>query len=225
MINLRLQHIGISTIFRLRAIGLLCTFAIILLLTSGCVSAPDQCDVNIRRVVSMSFDGPSVIDKTNPSAAAFYDITTTVEKENVDERATMCFLVREEDSISISLDPLGIDDVLDAGLLGFPPGISSMTAEGSMGLEHEDGTDICGVGILPGDFQRRGCSGESTAEIYIQPFGPDGPNSAVRKVRLISPGGSDPAVPCPQGQKCCGPIFQGLCSGVCVPQEDPCPEG
>lgn len=153
-----------------------------ILMLTGCVSIPEECGENVRRVVSIDFSGPGVIQTTPDYDFAGYDVTITVEKVDDNDIARVCYAVRDDDPWYKFF--WAVDDVLDANFMVFPPHENTKTLEGQFVLYAKNDDEICGGGALPGDAKVEGCSDESEAEVYLQPIGSEGPESPRHTIRL-----------------------------------------
>jgi hypothetical protein len=172
-----LERWGVTMIQRWRSL-----FLMVGLLPLCACSGPDGCGQNVAEVVSLSFKGPSRIP-ADPGWVG-YDVSATIRKVDPKKDARLCYVVRDDDPFYKFF--WAVDDVLDANFLAFSSGVDTVSREGQFLLEVQDG-DVCGAGALPGTLQVKGCSGESEAEIYIQPVteasGPTGPESSRLVVR------------------------------------------
>ena len=144
---------------------------------------PEECGENVKKVVSVDFSGPDVIETTPEYDFAGYDVTITIEKDDESKEARVCYAVRDEDPWYKG--PWGVDDVLDAASMVIPAGKNTRTVEDQFVLyAGGDDDNVCGAGALPGDAKVEGCSGESAAEVYLQPIGSSGSESPRHTIRL-----------------------------------------
>ena len=148
----------------------------------ACADLPEDCGRNVRKVVALDFEGPTVIETTPEFDFTAYDVTITVEKENREDSAQVCYAVRDEDPWYKFF--WAVDDVLDANFMVISAGQNSRTFERHFTLFAKDDKEVCGRGALPGDLKVEGCSGEREAEVYLDPQGSDGPDSPIHKIRV-----------------------------------------
>ena len=101
----------------------------------ACADLPEDCGRNVRKVVALDFEGPTVIETTPEFDFTAYDVTITVEKENREDSAQVCYAVRDEDPWYKFF--WAVDDVLDANFMVISAGQNSRTFEGHFGKEAE----------------------------------------------------------------------------------------
>lgn len=155
-------------------------YLIVFTMAMGCGSdLPSECGQNVKRVTSLNFAGPSVIP-SQPGYAS-YDVSISIEKNDRSLPSRVCYAIREEDSWLRLF--WSVDDVLDFYFMDFPPRQETKTAPGQFLLENRD-DEVCGTGALPGAAKVRGCSGESEAQVYMQPMGSPGPSSPNHLIRI-----------------------------------------
>jgi hypothetical protein len=150
----------------------------------GCHSVPEECGQNVRRILHLDFNGPTTIKTTSGFDFAEYDVTIIIEKDNPNEAAQACYLVKDEDPWYKLF--WAMDDILDANLVEFPAEENSLTLQKHFVLWAKGNHDLCWTGAFLGELNVEGCAGEKEAEIYLQPLGSPGSESIRHKIRVVS---------------------------------------